>query len=466
VPATEGSASSLPRPSIVLFTRDLRIHDNPALHAAQQAGDVVPLFVLDDALLAGAAGTPNRLAFLAGSLADLHSSLHAAGSGLLTRRGAWVDEVLAAARDVGAGEIHLADDYSGFARNRLAALDAAAGAGGVRVVRHSGVTVVPPGEVVPVGRDAYNVFTPYWRAWTAHRWRSVVGAPRAIRTPAALPAAVRDDIEAGPARLVASLPAATATRALFEPGETAARARVTRWRASGLADYGQNHDDLAAAATSNLSAYFKWGCLSVLEVAVHLQERPGGEEFVRQLCWRDFFHQVAAPQPRVLWENHREPPKPPLRHGAGQAERYAAAWRDGQTGYPLVDAAMRQLHEEGFVHNRARMVAASFLTRDLDLPWWDGARHYLDHLVDGDVIVNNMNWQWVAGTGTDTNRHRTMSPIRQAERFDAHARYITRYLPEFAGLEPKNALQPDADTRARLGYPPPIVEPASSRRGP
>jgi deoxyribodipyrimidine photo-lyase len=452
------------RPSIALFTRDLRVHDNPALATAAKSGDVIPLFVLDDSLLGGSAGTANRLAFLAGSLADLHSSLRIAGAGLLTRRGDWLATVLAVVREVGAATIHLADDHSGFAQHRIGRLEKAAVEAGATVVRHPGVTAVSPGAVVPVGRDAYHVFTPYWRAWSAHPWRAVVAAPRTIRTPVDLPAGVRHELEVGPAPLLIGFPAASARRALFEPGETAARVRVTTWRSAGLADYPENHDKLAAAATSNLSAYLKWGCLSSLELAAHLRERPGGEAFARQLCWRDFFHQLAAPQPRVLWENYREPPTPPVQHPRKLAAEYFDAWRDGQTGYPLVDAAMRQLHEEGFVHNRARMVAASFLTRDLELPWWDGARHYLEHLVDGDVVLNNLNWQWVAGTGTDTNRHRVMSPIRQAERFDADARYIKRYLPELAALEPKAALQPDADARRRLGYPPPIVEPASSRR--
>jgi deoxyribodipyrimidine photo-lyase len=446
---------------VMLFTRDLRLHDNPALHAAHERGDVVPLFVLDDAVIGGSAGTPNRLAFLAGSLIDLHSSLRTAGVGLLTRRGAWVDTVIAATRDAGADEIHIADDYSGFAQGRLGRLEKAAGAAGIGVVRHPGVTVVPPGDVVPTSRAAYNVFTPYWRAWAAHHWRDVVGEPRVLRTPAGLPASLRHEIEHGPGKLVDALPAAAATRVIFEPGETAARARVTAWRAAGLASYEDSHNDMAGAATSNLSAYFKWGALSALEVASHLRERPGGDAFVRQICWRDFFHQVAAPDPKVLWENYREPPTP-QRTPAG-ADDLFAAWRSGQTGYPLVDAAMKQLHEEGYVHNRARMVAASFLTRDLELPWWDGARHYLDHLVDGDVVLNNMNWQWVAGTGTDTNRHRTMNPLRQAERFDADATYIKRYLPEFADLDPKTAREPDAETRKAIGYPPAIVEPASSR---
>ena len=231
----------------------------------------------------------------------------------------------------------------------------------------------------------------------------------------------------------------------------------------GLRDYEAMHDDLAAASTSGLSVYLHFGCLSPLEVATHLRGRPGGGPFARQLAWRDFFHQIVAPQPDVVWRNYRSEPDARWTPDPGRVEEFWAAWVQGRTGYPLVDAAMRQLDAEGFVHNRARMVAASFLTKDLGLPWWDGARHYLRGLVDGDVVVNNMNWQWVAGTGTDTNRHRVFNPVRQAERFDADAVYIRRHVPELANLPALQARNPDAETRRRIGYPTPIVEPASSR---
>jgi deoxyribodipyrimidine photo-lyase len=239
---------------------------------------------------------------------------------------------------------------------------------------------------------------------------------------------------------------------------------VSAWRASGLDRYDERHDDLAGAATSKLSAYLHFGCVSPLELATDLAARPGGEPFVRQLCWRDFFYQVAAAHPQAIWANLRpgalpwQPPEP------SRAQEYLDAWRRGETGYPIVDAAMRQLLEEGFVHNRARLVAASFLAKDLGLPWWDGARHYLAQLVDADVVVNNLNWQWVAGTGNDTNRYRVFNPTRQAERFDPDAAYIKRYLPQFAALPAKAARDPDPQTRRALGYPSPIVSSASSRR--
>ena len=442
----------------MVFTRDLRVHDNPALTSAIAHSEfVLPLFVLDDALLRSrVAAPPQRLAFLAGSLTDLDSSLGARGGGLVVRRGQWVQEVIRAAFSTGATDIYLADDVTPFSQQRLALLQVAADAAGIAVHRGVGLTVVPPGDLVPSSRDSYSVFTPYWRAWESHPWRAVLPAPDRVAAPPAFASEIAD----GPSAMLADIaPAASVA------GESAARARVTDWRAVGLRDYEAKHDDLAAAATSGLSVYLHFGCLSPLELATHLRARPGGAPFARQLAWRDFFHQIVAPQPDVVWRSYRSEPDPRWAPPEpGRAEEFWTAWVQGRTGYPLVDAAMRQLDAEGFVHNRARLVAASFLTKDLGLPWWDGARHYLRGLVDGDVVVNNMNWQWVAGTGTDTNRHRVFNPVRQAERFDADAVYIRRYVQELASLPGVQARNPDAETRRSVGYPPSIVEPASARR--
>jgi len=446
----------------MVFTRDLRVHDNPALTAAiAHSKFVLPLFVLDDELLRSrVAAPPQRLAFLAGSLADLDSSLRVRGGGLIVRRGQWTHEVMRAAVSVGATDIYLVDDVTPFSQRRLGLLQVAADAAGITLHREVGLTVVPPGDLVPSGRDSYAVFTPYWRAWESHPWRAVLSAPSRI----SLPPELVDEIAGGPSVIVAGL-ASTASAAVNPvAGESGGRARVTAWRAVGLRSYEAQHDDLAAASTSGLSVYLHFGCLSPLETATHLRERPGGGPFARQLAWRDFFHQIVAPQPDVVWRNYRSKPDPRWAPEPGRAEEFWDAWVQGRTGYPLVDAAMRQLDADGFVHNRARMVAASFLTKDLGLPWWDGARHYLRGLVDGDVVVNNMNWQWVTGTGTDTNRHRVFNPVRQAERFDADAVYIRRYVRELASLPGAHARNPDAETRRSVGYSPPIVEPASSRR--
>ena len=184
-----------------------------------------------------------------------------------------------------------------------------------------------------------------------------------------------------------------------------------------------------------------------------MRHRSGGTEFVRQLCWRDFFHQLLASRPELAREDLRDQGTP-----TGTADEAFTAWCEGRTGYPLVDAGMRQLRTEGFMHNRVRMVAASFLTKDLDIAWQLGARHFMDLLVDGDVASNQLNWQWVAGTGTDTNPHRVFNPTRQSERFDPDGTYIRRYVSELADAPTAVIHDPPESERQRFGYPQPLVD--------
>jgi deoxyribodipyrimidine photo-lyase len=397
--------------TVVLFTRDLRVHDNPALHAACAGGDrVVPLFVLDPAVPT----SPNRARFLADSLADLRDSLRARGGDLVLRRGDPVAETMRVASMVDARRIVLAADVSGFAARRARRLAAAAAAARVELVTCDGVTVVPPGAVRPSGgADHYRVFTPYWRAWRAFPVRTELPAPRRIALP--------DGI--APGRLPGG--GRGGSPAVAAGGETAARRRLRAWR-SRVGDYAGVHNDLAADATSRLSAYLHFGCLSPLAVAAACSgsgSGSGSEEFVRQLCWRDFFHQLLAAFPDL--------PRRPVRPSAADVWRddpaSLEAWREGRTGVPIVDAGMRQLVAEGFMHNRARLITASYLTKTLGLDWRLGADWFARWLVDADVANNWGNWQWVAGTGTDTKPYRRFSPDRQAARFDPDGEYVRRW---------------------------------------
>jgi deoxyribodipyrimidine photo-lyase len=251
----------------------------------------------------------------------------------------------------------------------------------------------------------------------------------------------------------ADLTTAATSPDLAPGGEHEGLARLRAWTASSLARYDEQHDAVAADATSRISSYLHFGCLSPLEVATRLRTRRGGEAFVRQVCWRDFFQQLLAARPELAWEDLRHRGTP-----TGTADEAFAAWCAGRTGYPLVDAGMRQLQREGFVHNRVRMVVASFLTKDLDVPWQLGARHFMDLLVDGDVASNQLNWQWVAGTGTDSNAHRVFNPTRQSERFDPDGAYIRRYVPELATVDTGAIHDPSDEERTRVGYPRRIVE--------
>ena len=432
--------------AIVVFTRDLRLHDNPALHlACARARQVVPLFVVDPALRTRSA---NRARFLAESLADLRTSLRERGADLVLRRGDPAAEVVRLAAEVHATAVYIADDVSHYATARRRKLERECARHRIGLTLTPGLTVVPPAELKPSGGDHYRVFTPYWRAWRAATWRAHCPVPRAIAMP--------------PVEKAGRLPASNpAPPDLAKGGETAGRQRFVRWRQRLLAGYGENHDDLAGDATSRLSAYLRFGCVSPLEVAIGALDRPAGdehgEEFCRQLAWRDFFYQVTAAFPDIARKNFRPGA---AWHDDGRA---LDAWRAGQTGIPIVDAGMRQLAAEGFMHNRARMVTASFLTRNLGIDWRHGYAHFDSLLADGDVANNAGNWQWVAGTGHNTRPNRVMNPLRQAQRFDPAGQYVRRYVPELAGLDPAWIQTPwrlPPAQRVRLGYPGPLVEPS------
>ncbi|HTZ08733.1 MAG TPA: deoxyribodipyrimidine photo-lyase [Acidimicrobiales bacterium] len=432
------------RNGLLVFTRDLRLRDHPALVAAVTGHEaVVPAFVVDEAIVGRLPVAPTRLGFLLESLTDLDGSLRRRGGRLVVRRGDWVQEVLALAAAGRAGTIHVTDDVSPYARDRLARLSAAATGCGVAVERHPGVAVVAPGALAPAGSDHYRVFTPYWRRWTGTLRRPVLRAPRRIHVPGRLPAG----------RLADALGDLGAVAPPVRGGETSGRRRLLRWRGR-LPGYGAGRDALVPGATSSLSAALHLGCLSPLETVATVEAVTGADAFVRQLCWRDFFLQLLAARPEAAWRDLR----PGRRHPWVEDPRGLAAWKSGRTGYPLVDAALRQLRNEGFVPNRARMVAASFLTRDLGIDWRHGARHFLSLLVDGDVASNNLSWQWVAGTGTDTDPRRSFNPTRQGHRFDPAGSYVRRHVPELAAVPGAAVHDPSPRQRRAARYPPPIVD--------
>jgi deoxyribodipyrimidine photo-lyase len=417
------------RTALVLFTRDLRVHDHPALAEAIRSSDlVVPLFVLDPALL-GSGAAANRIAFLVEALADLRESLRSLGGDLLLRRGDPVEETLRLATAVGARTVFAASDGSAYARARESRLASACRDARIELRTFPLASAVPPGALVPAGGDHYRVFTPYLRRWSATRLRPVAPRPARLRLPAGL----------DPGELPAASELSRGRPSPGRPrgGETAGRQRLERWLAEGLAGYEALRDDLAADATSRLSPYLHLGCLSAVELVTRVRELQERSEFERQLAWRDFFGQLLAANPRSARESLRDRGDR-WRDDAEALER----WRAGLTGYPLVDAAMRQLAAEGFVHNRARLVAGSFLAKTLYLDWRDGARAFSELLVDGDVASNVGNWQWVAGTGADTRPNRILDPLAQARRFDPRGAYVRRWVPELAGLAGAAAHEP------------------------
>ncbi|MEU0132329.1 MULTISPECIES: deoxyribodipyrimidine photo-lyase [unclassified Streptomyces] len=441
--------------AVVLFTSDLRLHDHPPLRAALASADeVVPLFVVDEAVEAAGFGAPNRRAFLADCLRDLDAGLRERGGHLVVRKGDVADEVGRIVTGTGAGEVHMAAGVSDFAQRREERLRAALASIGCRLRVHDAVvTAVAPGAVVPSGsgKDHFAVFTPYFRRWSAEGLREPFRAPRAVRVPE----------EGADSAALPSRAAVTGTSpGLAEGGEAEGRRRLASWRRGGIASYEELHDDLAGDATSRLSPHLHFGTLSPVELVHRARTAggPGADAFVRQLCWRDFHHQVLAARPAASRSDYR--PRQDNWRTGGAAEDETAAWREGRTGYPVVDAAMRQLLHEGWMHNRGRLLTASFLAKTLYVDWRTGARHFLALLVDGDVANNQLNWQWVAGTGTDSRPNRVLNPVTQARRYDPDGAYVRRWVPELAGISGSALHEPwrlPAQERARYDYPEPVV---------
>ena len=444
------ASSTTPPAAIALFTRDLRVHDNPVLAAATAAGAgrAVPLFVLDGRILRGVSASRRR--FLDECLTDLDLNLRRLGGRLVLRAGEVVAEVCRVAVETGATEVHLAADVSAYADEREHGLAAALRARGAVLRLHDRVhTVQAPGELRPGDRDHFSVFTPYWRRWAEAPMRALAAAPRfTVPDVAGLPLPDPGPEPAGG----------------LSGGETVARRRAWQWLRHTVDRYEDVHDDLAADATSRLSPYLHFGCLSVTELAARAARDhpgPGAQAFLRQLCWRDFHHQVLAARPDAANTDLR--PRGDWSDDAGALE----AWATGRTGIPIVDAGMRQLAAEGWMHNRARLITAGFLTKTLGIDWRLGAAHFARHLLDADVANNALNWQWVAGTGMDTRPNRVLNPLRQASRYDPTGDYVRRYVPQLADLtDPAEVHQPwrlGLLPLRRCGYPAPIVDVAGGR---
>jgi len=459
------TATARPAVAVLWLRRDIRLHDHPALAAALEAADaVVPVYVLDPRLLDGPRSSANRTWFLLGSLRELATDLAARGAPLVVRSGRPELVIPALAAEAGADDVFATRDVSPFARDRDRAVGAALAAAGRHLHLRRGLLVAEPEDVHADDGRPVTVFTPFSRRWAAVPRRALVPPPDAIPS---LPAGTL----AGEA--LPEPPPPTADPALLPvPGEAAARERLASWVASAaLPAYADGRNRLDVDGTSRLSADLKFGTLSPLEVLLAAEGPGDGRRvFVSELCWREFYAHVLWHFPHVVRGAYR-----PAYDAIPWADDPAglAAWREGRTGYPVVDAAMRQLAAGGWMHNRARMIVASFLAKDLLVDWRRGEDHFMAHLVDGDVAANNGGWQWTAGTGTDAAPYfRVFNPVSQGRRFDPAGAYVRRWVPELARVPDAYVHEPwsmPPDVQAAAGcvigrdYPAPIVDHGAAR---
>lgn len=436
---------------VVWLRRDLRVRDHPALCAAAAEGPIVPLVVLDPVLTQDSPRFESYLHAVRALREDL--------DGLVVRVGDPRDVVPAVCAEARARAVHVSAEVTPYGRHRDAAVRRALARAGVEWIATGSPYAVTPGRVRTRAGMPFHVFTPFARAWRDSPVPSPPDPPARVRYTRVVSA---DLPETG-----------TATHPV-PVTEAQARARWQEFLTDEIAGYGRDRDRPDHEATSRLSTALKLGSIHPRTLLSDLRSRAatrsdGVERFITELAWREFYADVLWHHPRSAWHDLKDslhgmqydhPETNPL------AAQHLSAWQAGRTGYPFVDAGMRQLRAEGWMHNRVRMVTASFLTKDLHIWWPHGARHFLDLLRDGDLASNSHGWQWVAGTGTDAAPYfRIFNPVTQGLRFDPDGAYVRRYVPELAHLPGAAAHEPWKHPGPHVaGYPPRIVDHAAERQ--
>ncbi len=461
--------STSERTAILWFRRDLRVHDHPALTSAIETADrLLPLYVLDPRLLSGRFASATRTWFLLGAVAALRGDLRSLGSELVVRVGDPRQVVPAMARTIGATDVMVSRDHAPYGRARDRAVADRLESSGVRWHPQRGALVHEPDELATAQGTPFKVYSPFRRAWEALPRRTILSAPDRLPPlpdidPGALPTLEELGLDTGDMADPAYLP---------EPSEHAARARLDRWVQHGIDGYAVSRDQLDdEGGTSRLSADLHLGLLSPLEIVERSSGSGDGRRvFGNELVWREFYAHVLFHRPEVARRSFR----PEFDRLPWVIDPVALdAWREGRTGYPVVDAGMRQLLATGWMHNRARMITASFLTKHLLMDWRAGEAWFMQRLVDGDVASNNGGWQWSASTGTDAQPwFRIFNPVLQGRRHDPDGAYVRRWVPELRSVlgarihapwEMTAEEQTDAACRIGTDYPTPIVDHAEAR---
>lgn len=434
--------------SVMCFRSDFRLNDNPALREAVEAGPdgVVPMFVLDDHYWGPNGRT--RLAYLMGLLRDLDERV----GGLVIVQGKPEEVVPRVARAVGATSVHVAADYGPYEKGRDERIEQALADDDVAFVRTGSSYAVAPGRVTKGDGTPYRVFTPFYRAWQEHGWRAPAPGVRSVPW-------IRADVRTTP------LPDVDPPEGVTLPplGEQAARRRWHDWL-DQVDEYDDIRDLPGADATSRMSVHLKWGTIHPRTLLADLAERgtKGAEAYARELAFREFYADVVHHRPDTL-EGYYDKRFEQMEydHPGGDLQ----LWKDGRTGFPIVDAGMRQLQSEGWMHNRVRMIVASFLVKDLHLEWTVGADHFLDLLVDADPSSNQHGWQWVAGCGTDAAPYfRIFNPTSQGKKFDPDGTYVRRWVPELRDVPDRFVHEPWRLDEPPADYPAPMVDHAEERK--
>ncbi|HEU5266644.1 MAG TPA: deoxyribodipyrimidine photo-lyase, partial [Jatrophihabitans sp.] len=385
--------------------------------------------------------------FLYRTLRAFDAQLRERGGRLVVRRGDPLKVLPRLAREARAASVHVSADFGPYGTRRDVAVENALDA--VPLVRTGSPYAVSPGRVRKADGSAFQVFTPFYRAWREHGWRAPAITGRV-------------DWHAGLDGLgIPADPRLPRDLVLPDAGEPAALAAWRAYRSSGLQSYAADRDRPDLDRTSHMSVYLKWGSIHPRTMLADLG--PGDETYRKELAWREFYASVLHEWP----ESAREYFSPRLKTMPYARANSTAfrAWQDGRTGYPIVDAGMRQLLGQGWLHNRVRMIVASFLVKDLHIEWQHGARHFMRHLVDGDLASNQHGWQWTAGTGTDAAPYyRVFNPVTQGQKFDPDGDYVRRWVPELRGISGRAVHAPwELDADRRGGYPERIVDHAAER---
>lgn len=444
------------------FRRDLRVSDNTALsEATKRAEHVIPVFIFEDAFRTGPDVGAARLAFLLQSVASLRKNLAELGYALIVRCGKSEEVLLQLCAEVGAQAVFANKRYEPYAQKRDERITGILNTAGFGYELFKDTVVWEEVEILTQAGKPYTVFTPYSKAWKA----KLISPPRTklkIQPPAAGSQSVRsDELPVVPDEIGIPL-----TQTIPSGGERVALELLRRFMAGPVYDYGGNRNFPALDGTSNLSPHLRAGTIGIRTILAELKktrekappaQSAGCDVFLNELIWREFFLQVLHNFPHVTqgafrpeydqlaWSDNRE---------------HFAAWCEGRTGYPIVDAAMRCLNVTGTMHNRLRMIVAMFLTKDLLLNWQWGERYFMQQLVDGDLAANNGGWQWSAGTGTDAAPYfRIFNPVSQGEKFDAEGKFVRRWLPELKDFPDDLIHQPWENPLllARTKYPQRIV---------